>query len=53
VITCPKSCGSKMYHRLNRMITRVKRFSKKFDNASKKIGTWTKKTKEVEFVTPP
>jgi hypothetical protein len=38
---------------LNRMITRVKRFKKKLDNACKKNGTWTKKTKEVKFVTPP
>jgi hypothetical protein len=42
-----------MYHGLNRMITRVKRFRKKLDNASLKNGTWTKKTEEVEFVTSP
>ncbi len=43
VITCPKSCGSKMYYILNRMIKRAKRFRKKLDNACKRNGTWTKK----------
>ncbi len=32
-----------MYHILNRMIKRAKRFRKKLDNACKRNGTWTKK----------